>query len=198
MLSVGFRLGVVQRNGLERPAGWFPRKVSTSHARTLFAFPPEWIKNMNFLVPKGPAVPTPRPRTLHEVTRRGADTEAHAHSPRDCPSCPLREAVDDGGGAAASGFALTPTTATSRCTYIDLFSEYPSQDPRIPGGVPPPLGPSSVGCVLRGSVHGRPAAVKIIDLWKVDKDVLKVRAVANLPSLLDTLFPAALFSTFTK
>lgn len=110
-----------------------------------------------------------------------------SHPPRACPrACSSREATDSGGGAAAtppvaaaaaSECATTPAVAMSRCTYNDLFSEYPRQDPRVPGSEPPNLGRSSKTCVLQGSVGSRPAAVKIIDLWRLDKEVLQVGTV---------------------
>ncbi len=94
---------------------------------------------------------------------------------------------DSGGGAEAVGAAaaaaaapgptLAPAAAESNCTYMELFPDHLSNDPRVPGGVPPSLGASCMGCVLQGSVGGRPAAVKLIDLWKVNKEVLQVRTV---------------------
>ncbi|KAG2449379.1 hypothetical protein HYH02_005530 [Chlamydomonas schloesseri] len=58
-----------------------------------------------------------------------------------------------------------PTDAECECTSSQLF---PGRcfDPRVPGGMPPPLGNACLGVVLEGAVGGRAAAVKLVDLWQ--------------------------------
>ncbi len=80
---------------------------------------------------------------------------------------------------AAAGPALPHAAADGSWSSSQLFPF--GLDPRVPGGVPPSLGAACMGCVLQGSVGGRPAAVKLVDLWKVPegREVLQVRSVVH-------------------